>query len=324
MAARTRLLAPLALVMVAGAVWPASAVGQAPPPDMPNMDELMRQAASAQGRTPRSASPSSPGVPIPADSPLVAAFQRLEAAKSYRVVMEMSTTDPRARQQMAQVGMDRYDKVVVKPDTQAVSFYMKVPALYDPGKSDDWEVRAVIKGGKAARKFDTPAKEKILAMQEASIAKQMAQADMSATMSLAQAAAGGPAGMVSAGVQLAALAASHAAAASAVKKSREFFEWNCQDAPAGASASHSGDSSMFTDLTDLGERMDGGVPVHGYRFYVHEQGRSHGPVEVDVARASGLPTRFVMSEPSMGATMTMRYSDYDKPAQIEIPPCLAK
>jgi hypothetical protein len=47
-------------------------------------------------------------------------------------------------------------------------------------------------------------------------------------------------------------------------------------------------------------------------------------MEVDVARASGLPTRFVMSEPSMGATMVMHYSDYDKPAQIEIPPCLAK
>jgi len=26
----------------------------------------------------------------------------------------------------------------------------------------------------------------------------------------------------------------------------------------------------------------------------------------------------------MGATMVMRYSDYDQPAQIEIPPCLAK
>jgi hypothetical protein len=324
MAARTRLLASLALVVVAGAALPAPVLAQAPPPDMPNIDELMRQSGQ-NGRSPRAASPSSAGVPIPADSPLIAAFQRLESAKSYRVVMEMSMTDPRAQQQFSQMGgMDRYDKLVVKPDTQAVSFHMKIPALYAPGKSDDWEVRAVIKGGKAARKFDTPAKEKILAMQEASMAQQLAQADLSATMSLAQAAAGGPAGLATAGIQLAAVAASHAAAAASLKKSREMFEWTCQDAPAGASATHSGDISMFTDLTDLGERSDGGVPVHGYRFYVHEQGRSHGPVEVDVARGSGLPTRFVMSEPSMGATMVMRYSDYDKPAQIEIPPCLTK
>jgi hypothetical protein len=292
---------------------------------MPNMDELMRQAASAQGGRQRSASAASPGVPIPADSPLMTAFKRLDGAKTYRVVMEMSTTDPRAQQAMQQMGgMDRYDKVVVKPDTQFVLLHMKLPSMVQPGKSDDWEVRAVIKGGRAAKKFDTPAKEQILAMQEASIAKQFAQADLSAAMSIAQAAAGGPAGLISGATELMALAASHAQAAAALKKSREFFEWTCVDAPGTASANHSPDSVKFTDLVDLGERSDGGVPVHGYRFFVQEQGRSHGPMEVDVARASGLPTRFVMSEPSMGATMVMHYSDYDKPEQIEIPPCLAK
>jgi hypothetical protein len=239
--------------------------------------------------------------------------------------MEMSTTDPRAQQAMQQMGgMDRYDKLVVKPDTQSILLHMKLPSVDQPGKSDDWEVRSVIKGGRAAKKFDTPAKERILALQEASVAKQMAQADLSATMSLAQAAAGGPAGLISGAVQLASMAFSHAAAASALRKGREFFEWTCLDAPAGASASHSPDSVTFTDLVDLGERSDGEVPVHGYRFFVREQGRSHGPVEVDVARASGLPTRFVMSEPSMGATMVMHYSDYDRPEQIEIPACLTK
>ena len=75
---------------------------------------------------------------------------------------------------------------------------------------------------------------------------------------------------------------------------------------------------------DLGERTDGDVPVHGYTFFVREQGQYHGPVEIDIARDTGLPTRFVMSEPSMGATMVMRYYDYDQPATIELPPCLAK
>ena len=61
-----------------------------------------------------------------------------------------------------------------------------------------------------------------------------------------------------------------------------------------------------------------------YQFFVQEQGQYHGPVEIDIARGTGLPTRFVMSEPSTGATMTMRYSDYDRPATIEAPSCLAK
>ena len=302
----------------------STAVGQVTPGMPPNMEELMRQAGAAQGGHPRSAGPAPPGVPVPADSPLIAAFHRLDAAKAYRVRVEMSTTDPRALQSMQQMGMGNFEKAVVKPDTQSVTLHMKLPAVDRPNQSDDWTVLAVIKGKRAARKFDTPAKEKILAMQEASIAKQFAQADLAATTSLAQAAASGPVGWASAGVQLAALAMSHAEAASALKKSREFFEWTCQDAPAGASAQRSPDSVSFTDLQDLGERKDGDVPVHGYRFYVREQGRSEGPMEVDVARATGLPTRFTMSEPSMGASMVMRYSDYDQPAQIEIPPCLAK
>jgi len=206
------------LVIAVGVLWPAAVFGQSqtPPPGMPNMDELMRQAGSAQGGRQHSASAAAPGVPIPPDSPLMVAFKRLDAAKAYRVVMEMSTTDPRAQQAMQQMGgMDRYDKVVVKPDTQAISLHMKLPSVVQPGKSDDWEVKSVTKGGRAAKKFDTPAKEKILAMQEASIAKQFAQADMSAAMSLAQAAAGGPAGLLSGVVQAAALAASHAQAARA-------------------------------------------------------------------------------------------------------------
>jgi hypothetical protein len=80
----------------------------------------------------------------------------------------------------------------------------------------------------------------------------------------------------------------------------------------------------FTDLVDLGERTDGDVPVHGYRFFVREQGQYHGPVETDIARATGLPTRFAMSEPSMGASMVMHYSDYERPATIEFPACLSQ
>ena len=163
----------------------------------------MRQCApgGAQGgRSQRPAAAAPPGVPVPADSPLIAAFQHLEAAKAYRVRMEMSTTDPRAKQAMQQMGgMDRYDKTVVKPDTQSVALHMSLPAVDQPGKSDDWEVRSVVKGNRAARKFDTPAKARILALQEAQVAKQMAQADLSATMSIAQAAAVVPSAWVAGG-----------------------------------------------------------------------------------------------------------------------------
>ena len=316
-----------ALMAVLVALSPALAFAQMPP-GMPNIEEMMRQQGmGAPGRPPTGRAPQSPappGVPVPPDSPLIAAFRRLDAATAYRVRMEMSTTDPRAKQAMQQMGgMDHFDKAVVKPDTQYVTLHMTLPAVDLPGKSDDWEVRSVIKGQRMARKFDTPAAPRIIALQEASAAKQLAMADMYAAMSLAEAAAG-PLGAISAAVMIASTALSHAEAASALKKAREFFQWTCADAPAGVSAAHSPDSVTFTDLVDLGERTDGDVPAHGYRFFVREQGQYHGPVEVDVARATGLPTRFVMSEPSMGATMVMRYSDYDRPATIEIPPCLAK
>ncbi len=311
---------------VIAALSPPGVFAQAPPGTPPDIEELMRQGpppGMQGGRSQRPGAPAPPGVPVPPDSPLIAAFQRLEAAKAYRVRMEMSTTDSRSRQSMQQMGMEHFDKVVVKPDTQAVTMHMSIPAI-DTGKPDDWEVQSVIKGKRAARKFDTPAKARLLALQEAKLAQQMAQADMYAAMSLAQAALGGPMGWISGALQLAGMAASQAGAAATLKKGREFFEWTCMDAPAGSSASRSPDSVTFTDLVDLGDRTDGEVAVHGYRFFVREQGQYHGPMEVDVARSTGLPTRFAMSEPSMGASMVMHYSDYDQPAKIEIPPCLAK
>ena len=315
-----------ALMAVLVALAPAMAIAQMPP-GMPNIEEMMRQQGMGAPGSPRGGrsqqGPAPPGVPVPPDSALITAFRRLDAATAYRVRMEMSTTDPRAKQAMLQMGMDHLDKAVVKPDTQYVTFHMVLPAIDLPGKSDDWDVRSVIKGQRMARKFDTPAAPRIIALQEASAAKQLAMADMYAAMSLAEAAAG-PLGAISAAVMIASTAASHAEVAATLKKGREFFEWTCADTPAGVSASHSPDNVAFTDLVDLGERLDGNVPVHGYTFFVREQGQYHGPVEVDIARATGLPTRFVMSEPSMGATMVMRYSDYDRPATIDIPPCLAK
>jgi hypothetical protein len=137
--------------------------------------------------------------------------------------------------------------------------------------SRDARPPCVIQGKRMARKFDTPAKPRILALQEASAAKQMAMADMYAAMSLGEAAASGPLGAISAVVMIASTALSHAEAAAALKKGRDFFEWTCADAPASATA-------------DLGERADGDVSVHGYQFFVQEQGQYHGPVEVDIAQ----------------------------------------
>jgi len=326
MLARVGSLVMAALVALA----PAIVLAQLPP-GMPNMEELMRQYGAGApgkppaGRTGGAATPAPPGVPVPPDSPLIAAFERLDGAKTYRQVIEMTSTDPRALEMMRQMGMDRMDKTVVKPNQQVISFHLAMPATYlPPGQVDDWEVRAVIKGNRLARKFSTPSEQKILAMQRASVAKQLAQADMAASMSIAQSAFMGPMGAISAGVQAASVVLSHAAAASTLKQAEDFFKWTCSDAPARASEARSRDSVTFTDLVDLGERTDGDVPVHGYRFFVREQGQYHGPVEVDIARGSGLPTRFAMSEPSSGGGMIMHYYDYDQPATIELPPCMAK
>ena len=83
-------LATLAVALAA--LFPAIALAQVTPGMPPNMEELMRQAGAAQGGHSRSAAPAPPGVPVPADSPLIAAFRRLDSAKAYRVRMEMSTT----------------------------------------------------------------------------------------------------------------------------------------------------------------------------------------------------------------------------------------
>jgi hypothetical protein len=316
------------LIAAIVALAPAIAWAQLPP-GMPNLEEMMRQQGMGApggppaGRAGRPAAPAPPGVVAPADSPLIKAFERLDAAQAYRVVMDMTTTDSRMRQMMQQTGMGRMDKAVVRPDTQLVSFHMIMPAVEAPGQNDDFEVSAVIKGRRMARRFDSPQKDRILAYQQAQVDKQLAQMDAMAGMALVQALANGPLGAAGAATTIMAVAAGHSMAAASMKKAREFFEWSCSDRPADAQA-RSRDNVTFTDVVDLGDRTDGDVPVHGYTFFVREQGRYNGPVEVDVARGTGLPTRFVLADPDGRGTMIMRYSDYDQPATIEIPPCLAK
>lgn len=46
-------------------------------------------------------------------------------------------------------------------------------------------------------------------------------------------------------------------------------------------------------------------------------------VEVDVARATGLPTRFTVADAGGSGSMVLRYYDYDRPVEIPIPPCIA-
>jgi hypothetical protein len=182
------------------AVLPAVTVAQAPPgmpPGMPSMEEMMRNAPGgppgARGRRPEAPAP--PGVPVPLDSPLMAAFQRLDDARTYRVRMDMVVSDPRMQQMAAQAGMGRIDKAVVRPDTQLITFSMRMPATdLGPGKFDDWDVRAVVNGARAARKLDSAAVPRLLALQEAKMAQQLAMLDMMSLSTLAQAAAGPPSG----------------------------------------------------------------------------------------------------------------------------------
>ena len=142
-------------------------------------------------------------------------------------------------------------------------------------------------------------------------------------MAIARSALMGPLGGVSAAMTAGMTAMAHAQAAAALKQAHAFFTWQCSDAPAGASAKRDPASVQFTDLTDLGPQTIGGVTGNGYHFYVKENGRFDGPVRVLVARESGMPRRFEFADPRGGGKMAMNYSDFDKPAKIDLPSCLA-
>jgi hypothetical protein len=101
-----------------------------------------------------------------------------------------------------------------------------------------------------------------------------------------------------------------------------FFRWQCNELPARAGGSGPRGDARLTDLRDLGSQTVAGQPVHRYGFHVTEEGRVHGPLQLDVAEDGGLPVRLKLAEPDGPGRMTVDYYGFGQPAEIEVPPCL--
>ena len=74
----------------------------------------------------------------------------------------------------------------------------------------------------------------------------------------------------------------------------------------------------------MGDDTIGGVAVTSYEFYVQEGGQFHGPMQIYVAKDSGLPVRLGMNDPRMQGSMQMDYFGFNDGGDFEVPACLAQ
>jgi len=284
-----------------------------PPPSQPDST----QPPSAPGPKPA-------GVPVPPDSPILQAFQKLGQQNVYHQRMTISSADPRMQQAMSQMGFMPAEIVTVG-DVKQVSMHFNMPF---EGKTEDFELRSVSGNGRTASKWFSPAKDRILATQDAQIAKQLAEAEASSANSIARNLAMGPMGIVSAAVSAGGAAASAAEAAAVKKQAHDFWEWQCRDgggqAPRGDSAQATRQPPPMTDLRVVGDDTINNVAVTSYEFYVRDGGQFHGPMQMYVAKDSGLPVRMGMSDPRMNGSMQMDYFGFNESGDFEVPACLAQ
>jgi len=299
---------------------------------MANMPPEMRarmQAAMAQrnaGRSGRGGAsraansiPAHAGVPVPLDSPLYAAFTRLKTQPGYRMVMNMQTSDPR----MAEMAQNIFSptELLVEGNTRQYTMHYKMPATDLPGTVDDWEIRAVVQNGRAARLITSPAVPRLLKLSEEKAAEQLAQLDRMAASAIAHAAAEGPMGAIGAGMTAAQTALAHVEVPRMLKKQREMFSWQCRDAPqSGGPGGQS--TTQLTDLHPIGDQNVNGAMADGYEFYSYDNEKTQGTVHLFVAKDTGLPLRIEMSDPNSGNGVQMNYSQLTGPANIEIPACM--
>lgn len=288
--------------------------GQPPygaPPD--NSGGRGKKGAEAPGPKPA-------GVPIPLDSPIMQAFEKLQQQKVFHQRMAITANDPKMQQMMAQMGFMPAEILTVG-DMKQVSMRFKFPV---DGKSTDFELRSVSGNGRGATKWFSPAKDEILAKQDASIAKQLAESEAQAASSIAKDLAMGPAGIASAAMQGASAGANAAEAAAVKKQAHDFWEWQCRNGGAQASPEATHTPPPMTDLRAIGDDNIDGVAVTGYEFYVQQNGRFQGPMQMYIAKDTGLPARLGMNDPRMQGSMEMDYFGYNDSANFEVPDCLAK
>ncbi len=292
----------------------------------PEMRERM-QASMAQRNAKRSARgggsagsiPPHAGVPVALDSPLYASFERLKAQAGYRMVMTMHTTDP----QMEQMAQSIFSpaELLVEGNTRQYVMHYKMPATDIPGTVDDWEIRAVVQNGRAARLITSAAVPRLLKESEEKAAHDLAQLDRMAASAIAHAAAEGPMGALGAAATAASTAMAHAEVPKMLKMQRDMFSWQCRDVPQSEASSGQPNPNL-TDLHPIGDQNVNGTMADGYEFYDHENEKTQGTVHLLVAKDTGLPLRIEMSDRSSPGSIQMNYGPLTGPANIEIPACM--
>jgi hypothetical protein len=260
------------------------------------------------------------GVPVPLDSPLYTSFARLQTQPGYRMAMTMQTSDPRMTQ-MAQ-NIFSPGELLVQGNTRQYVMHYKMPATDVPGTVDDWEIRAVVQNGRAARLITSAAVPRLLKESEAKAAHDLAELDRMAATTIARAAAEGPMGAIGAGMTAAGVALAHVEAPKMLKKERDMFSWQCRDLPqSGGPGGQS--TSQLTDLHPIGDQNVNGSMADGYEFYSYDNQKTQGTVHLFVAKDTGLPLRIEMADSSGAGGIQMNYSQLSSPVQIEVPTCLA-
>jgi hypothetical protein len=321
---------------------PDTSSGASSPPGMPDISQMMAQlppaartqmeAAMARrkserpenGGPPAGPVPSSSraGVPVSLDSPLYTSFALLKAQPAYHMVMTMESTDPKLAQLTAQgLGMSP-GELTVQGNTRQFVMHMRMPATDVKGTIDDWEIRSVVRDGRAARLITSPAVPRYLKLAEDRLAMQLAMLDRQAAMSIAHAAAEGPLGAIGTGIEAAQLAVAHVEAPRLMKKARDMFSWQCQAAPKSSGENSSQPRTQLTDLHPVGDEVVNGQAAAAYEFYAYDNQKTQGTIHLLVAKDTGLPLRLEMGNPQAGQTIKMDYTEGTQPVSIEIPPCM--
>ena len=135
------------------------------------------------------------------------------------MVMTMQTSDP----QMAAMAQSIFSpgEMLVEGNTRQYTMHYKMPATDVPGTVDDWEIRAVVQNGRAARLITSAAVPRLLKEAEEKAARDLAELDRMAATSIARAAAEGPMGAIGAGMTAASVAMAHAEVPKMLKKERD-------------------------------------------------------------------------------------------------------
>jgi hypothetical protein len=292
----------------------------------PEMRERM-QASMAQRNARRSARggggaansiPSHAGVPVPMDSALYTSFMRLKTQPGYHMVMTMQTSDP----QMAAMAQSIFSpqEMLVVGDTRQYTMHYKMPATDVPGTVDDWEIRAVVQNGRAARLITSAAVPRLLKESEEKAAHDLAELDRMAATTIARAAAEGPMGAIGAGMTAAGVAMTHLEVPKMLKKERDMFSWQCRDVPQGGPGAQS--TTQLTDFHPIGDQNVNGAMADGYEFYSYDNQKTQGTVHLFVAKDTGLPLRIELADPGGAGGIQMNYGPLTGPANIEVPACM--